>query len=247
MHLPSAITGFSPEWPAPASVRSFSTFRYGGVSLSPFDSFNLALHVGDDPRAVATNRADLQNGCGVQLQFIDQVHGIEVRDAVLCKREGEAADALQTDQRGLGLCILTADCLPVLFCNHDGTQVAAAHAGWRGLCAGILEATLATFRAPPSEVMAWLGPCIGPSAFEVGAVVRDAFSAVFLDDVSAFSPSKPGHWYADLRALAKARLTRAGVGGIFGVSSCTYSEPDRFFSYRRDARTGRMASLIWIE
>lgn len=237
--------GASPDWPAPPRVRALITTRQGGVSQPPFDSLNFGNHVGDAPKAVATNRARLIAHSGVPVRFLTQVHGVKVVDAARCEDE-ETADAAFVHQPGLAACILTADCLPVLFCTQDGTEVAAAHAGWRGLCAGVLEATLATFSAPPQAVMAWLGPCIGKAAFEVGEAVFTAFVSADEGAHTAFSPSRPGHWQADLQALAKRRLLRAGVTAVFGAPRCTYRDAASFFSYRREGQTGRMASLIWI-
>lgn len=239
------------DWPAPAQVAAFTTTRGGGVSASPFDSFNLAAHVGDDAALVAANRATLQRACpGLgAISWITQVHGAQVVDADAA-HEPEA-DAQWTDAQGLGCAVLTADCLPLLLCDFDGTVVAAAHAGWRGLAGGVVERTVATLPVSPSVLMAWLGPAIGPARFEVGEEVRAAFvdaapAAVAAATASAFSPAeRPGRWQADLYALTRLRLAAAGVTSVHGGGRCTYDESDRFYSYRRDRITGRMATLIY--
>lgn len=236
------------DWPAPPNIKALCTTRQGGVSLAPFDQLNLGDHVGDDPQAVSENRQLLLNSLSLvkPAQWLKQVHGVDVVEAC-SNQQIRQADACYTTEYGVGCVIMTADCLPVLFTNRSGNQVAAAHAGWRGLAAGVLEQTLSHFD-DPSEVMVWMGPAIGPDAFEVGQEVVDHF----VDDLDqshvAFKPS-PAHkerWMADIYQLARLRLNRAGVQQIFGGGLCTYSDADRFFSYRRQAKTGRMASLIWI-
>lgn len=245
-----------PDWPAPPSVRAVSTTRYidgsGGVSLPPFDAFNLAAHVGDAPDAVAANRAQLKQVLDVPAQprWLQQVHGaraVSLDDDAANHPEADASVASSPHQ----VCVvLSADCLPVLFCDQAGARVAAAHAGWRGLAAGVLEATLASLAVDPAEVLVWLGPAIGPQAFEVGAEVRQEFLAHDTQAAQAFSSSPtetdPPRWLADLYLLARQRLQRAGVLSIYGGGLCTFSDTRRFFSYRRDGRTGRMASLIWL-
>ncbi|GAA0790269.1 peptidoglycan editing factor PgeF [Marinobacterium sediminicola] len=236
-----------PEQPLAPGVQALTTTRDGGVSGAPWDSLNLGDHVGDDPAAVAENRQRLQTALGVsQPQWLTQVHGVQVVEA---QDDGvvREADACWTRQPGVVCAVMTADCLPVLFAAADGRCVAAAHAGWRGLLNGVLEATLAAFD-DPAQVNAWLGPAIGPAAFEVGPEVREAFLAVDADAELAFSPSPrhEGRWMADLYALARRRLQAAGVRTIRGGEHCTHDEHERFFSYRRDGQTGRMASLIWI-
>lgn len=235
-----------PQWPAPDRVRACTTTRTGGVSRGPWRGLNLAGHVDDDPAAVAENRARL----AVQLalpgdpRWLDQVHGTRV-----CRPGGEAgpADACFEDRPGHVCAVLTADCLPVLLCNAAATRVAAAHAGWRGLLAGVLEHAAAAFDDSPGELMAWLGPAIGPSAFEVGDEVRAAFLAEDPTDSLHFQAHGEGHWLADLYGLARARLARLGITMVSGGDLCTFSDPARFFSYRRDGITGRMASLIWLQ
>lgn len=234
-----------PDWPAPPNVHAVSTTRAGGVSAGPYASMNLGLHVGDSPDAVLENRARLCAGLPAEPLWLDQVHGVEVRDAG-CERgpvRGDAAVAMRPD----AVCgVMTADCLPVLLCDDAGSVVAAAHAGWRGLAAGVLEATVARMEVPPSVLIAWLGPAIGPRAFEVGEEVRRQFVDQEASAGRAFRAGRDGKWMADLFMLASARLERLGVTRVFGGTLCTYSDPQRFFSYRRDGTTGRMMSVVWI-
>jgi YfiH family protein len=237
-----------PRWPASPTVRAAITTRTGGVSTAPWDGLNLAGHVGDDPRDVAENRRRLRDALHLPAEpcWLEQVHGCEVVTA----GDGPAAcpaDASVADQPGRVCAVLTADCLPVLFCDRAGRWVAAAHAGWRGLAAGVLERTVARAPVPPAEVMAWLGPAIGPAAFEVGTEVRTTFVAADAGATDCFAPSPAGRWLADLSALARRRLTAAGVGWIGGDGECTYSDARRYYSYRRDGVTGRMASLVWLD
>jgi len=236
-----------PAWPAPANVRAAVTTRHGGVSLPPYDSLNLGDHVGDAPAAVAENRRRLVEALRLPAEphWLAQVHGTCALDAAMLG-VGCEADAAHTALPGVVCAVLTADCLPVLLCDRNGTQVAAVHAGWRGLLNGVIEQCIAAMGGE-GELLAWLGPAIGPHAFEVGEEVR----AAFVDDapaaVHAFVPSPGGRWLADIYTLARQRLHRAGVDAIYGGEHCTFSEPERFYSYRRDGRTGRMASLIWLE
>lgn len=243
-----------PDWPAPRNVHAVVTTRAGGVSAPPWDSLNLGMHVGDDPAHVRSNRERLlQSLQGIAAcaspQWLNQVHGICVveaePDAVRRVMHVPDADAVTTTKPGLPCVVMTADCLPVFFCDRRGDRVAVAHAGWRGLCDGILEATLQSF-PDPSQVMAWLGPAIGPDAFEVGSEVRAAFLAQNPQAAGAFRASpNAGRWLANIYGLARLRLERAGVGAIYGGGLCTVRDPARFFSYRRDGQTGRMASVIW--
>jgi YfiH family protein len=237
-----------PDWPAPENIRAVITTRSGGVSQPPYDRLNLAEHVGDDPKAVAANRSLLRRELGLAREplWLEQVHGCGVADGDVIAA-GCRADAATATRPGRVCAVLTADCLPLLLCNRDGSRVAAVHAGWRGLAGGVIEAALARFEEPAEALLVWLGPAIGPQAFEVGPEVREAFLAREPADAGAFVPNRPGHWLADLYALARNRLQRAGVGFVGGGDSCTVSEPERFFSYRRDGATGRMASLIWID
>lgn len=236
-----------PEWPAPSRVRAVATTRLGGVSRPPFDTLNLGAHVGDDPQAVAANRARLAAALALPEapRWLDQVHGSAVAEAggVVSRCE---ADASHTAAPGVVCAVLTADCLPVLLCDRAGTRVAAAHGGWRGLAGGVLEAAVAAMGVPGQDLLAWLGPAIGPGAFEVGGEVREAFLAADPGAEGAFRPSAGGRWLADLYELARRRLARCGVSGVYGGGFCTYRDRERFYSYRRDGRTGRMASLIWL-
>lgn len=235
-----------PDWPAPANIHAVVTTRAGGVSLPPWDGLNLATHVGDDPAAVAENRRLLREGLKLPSEplWLEQVHGAVVCDEP-APAEGRCADAGYSDQPGVVLAVLTADCLPVFLASIDGQEIAVAHAGWRGLEAGVLEATLDRFAAPAREIIAWLGPVIGPGAFEVGDEVRAVFVAHDPHAAAAFRPARPGHWLADLDLLARQRLAARGLASVHGGDLCTVSDPARFYSYRRDGVTGRMASLIW--
>lgn len=242
-----------PQWPAPAHVRAATSTRCGGVSREPFDSLNVAGHVGDEAVSVATNRQRLAEALLLQENphWLSQVHGIgvvELDDGSIGLPE---ADASTTQEPGCVCAVLTADCLPVLFCDRAGTQVAAAHAGWRGLAAGVLESTVDAMDVPGDETLAWLGPAIGPQAFEVGEEVYRAFVERNPEASSAFVPStntdKKGHWFADLYQLARIRLNNAGVTSIYGGGFCTFEDQERFYSFRREGETGRMASLIWLE
>lgn len=237
----------TPDWPTPASVNALSTTRQGGVSTGVYASLNLGSHVGDVIAAVEQNRDLLQQQAMLPATpaWLNQVHGTSVLD--LSKWQGElvTADAAVSQHSGKVCLVMTADCLPVLFCNVQGTQVAAAHAGWRGLCDGVLEQTLAHF-ANPADVMVWFGPAIGPGQFEVGAEVRAAFMQKNAGANLAFVPQGNGKYLANIYLLARQRLLAAGVTRFYGGEHCTFSEPERFFSYRRDGQTGRMASCIWL-
>lgn len=236
-----------PDWPAPANVRCASTTRDGGVSQSPYDSFNLAEHVGDVADAVAQNRARLKRQLKLPSEplWLEQVHGRQVVTAGVAGLL-PAADASVARQPGQVCVVMTADCLPVLFCDRAGTVVAAAHAGWRGLAAGVLEATMAAMAVNPGQVLAWLGPAIGAQAFEVGDEVRAVFTQAHGHAADAFAARPNGRWLADIHALARMRLQAAGVGAVYGGGWCTFSEPQRFYSFRREPVTGRMASLVWL-
>jgi len=246
------LSPISPHWPAPPGVVALATTRQGGVSTAPFDSLNLGLHVGDGPRAVHVNRQRLATRLGPAITpvWLEQVHGTKVVEA----RGGVAparADALFSREPGVACCVLTADCLPVLFCSARGDCVAAAHAGWRGLAAGVLEATVDAIGIPGARLLAWLGPAIGPGAFEVGAEVRQAFveraegRGRFLTE-RCFRPlaHRDGQYLADLYQLARLRLSRVGVTAVYGGGLCTVADAARFYSYRRDGTTGRMVSLV---
>ncbi|MFA7293575.1 MAG: peptidoglycan editing factor PgeF [Rhodocyclaceae bacterium] len=238
---------YVPDWPLPAGVHALQTTRCGGVSRAPWNSFNLGDHVGDRAEDVAANRALLALVLPAQPCWLQQVHGVAVFDAdtAIEATPGPQADAVFSRQSGRVCAVMTADCLPVLFCERNGGVVAAAHAGWRGLRAGVLEATLAAMRVAPAQVMAWLGPAIGPAAFEVGAEVRQAFVGDDAAAAAAFVAGTDGRYFADLYLLARQRLQRAGVTAIHGGNACTLLDAERYFSYRRDGVTGRMATLIW--
>ncbi len=234
-----------PDWPAPARVKSLMTTRAGGVSHAPWASLNLGDHVGDDPAHVAANRARLHRHLPAEPGWLAQVHSARVVE--LGREPNPEADASFTRTPGQVCAVLTADCLPVLFCDRAGSVVAAAHAGWRGLANGVLEATVAAMQVPPGDILAWMGAAIGPQAFEVGDEVREAFIAQHAEAAAAFVPHAPGKWLADIYRLARIRLDHAGVQAIYGGGRCTFSESETFYSYRRDGVTGRMASVIWLE
>lgn len=234
-----------PDWPAPANVRALCTTRHGGVSAGAYASLNLGDHVGDDPLAVARNRALLREHLPAEPLWLKQVHGTAVAAAsnACGAPEADAGIARRTNE----ICaVLTADCLPVLLCDRAGTVVGAAHAGWRGLAAGVIARTIAAMDTDPAALLAWLGPAIGASAFEVGDEVRAAFLDQDGAAASAFVAHAPGKWLADIYQLARLRLAHSGVTPVYGGGFCTFHERERFFSYRRDRCTGRMASLIWL-
>jgi YfiH family protein len=232
-----------PGWPAPENVRAFTTTRQGGTSTGAWSGFNLGARCGDDPDHVAHNRAILNRALPSPVQWPHQVHGTRVL-ALSDGFSGEPeADAVVTFQPGRVCAVLTADCLPVFFCNRKGDRAGVAHAGWRGLADGVLQATVDALDEDPSELLAWLGPAIGPGAYEVGAELAGAFAAEF---PSGFTPHGE-RYLLDLYALARLKLAAAGVESVGGGGFCTFTESDRFFSYRRDGVTGRMASLIWLE
>ena len=240
-----------PEWPAPERVGALVTTRSGGVSAGPYASMNLGRRTDDDAAAQAENRRRLEAFLPGPPAWLDQVHGAAVarlgRDAFA--QALPAADAAVTAERGVVCAVLVADCLPVLFADRAGTAVGIAHAGWRGLAAGVLEATIAELAAlgvDRADLVAWLGPAIGPAAFEVGADVRDAFRAVDPGADEFFVPHRPGKWHADLCGLARRRLAHGGVAHVCGGGFCTFGDAARFFSYRRERRSGRMAAAVWL-
>ncbi len=243
------------DWPAPPGVHAFTTLRYGiGASRPPFDTFNLGNFTavdGDGPATVDRNRALLIEHARLPSapRWLKQVHGVEVmrHEASPVPDEEPMADASVTSTPGVVLAILTADCLPVVFAADDGREVAATHAGWRGLAAGVLEATVAAMRTPAGRVVAWLGPAAGPQAYEIGEDVYRAFVDRDPAAAVAFAATRPGHWRVDLYVLARMRLSQAGVTRVHGGGLCTISDPQRFFSHRRDARTGRLATLVWFD
>ena len=259
-----------PDWPAPPRVCALCTTRQGGVSQPPWSSFNLGRLVGDDPAAVRANWAALGQAMGARAVYLRQIHGTAVQTLAPDTPDGIEADACTTQAVGVACIAMAADCLPVLFTNASGTRVAAAHAGWRGLAGGVLEAALGSFWPPALDhqalaaikkeadgtVIAWLGPCIGPTAFEVGAEVREAFCAHDPHSARCFAPgAAPGKFMADLAGLARQRLRAAGVSALYGNDStaawCTVGNPSRFFSHRRDTAllgtSGRMAACVWID
>ena len=246
----SAIATLNPHWPnAPDNIGALSTLRGGGVSVAPYDSFNLALHVGDDAATVLQNRALLKNLLPAEPAWLTQVHGNLVVDAASVQG-APAADASFTNQAGVVCAIMTADCMAVLLRDRRGSVVGAAHAGWRGLAGGVLDNTIKAMRqAGADEVLAWLGPAIGPQHFEVGDDVRAAFAHLGAQADAAFKSiaGKPGKYLADLPRLARLTLAAAGVAHVTGGDYCTVSDAHRFYSFRRDQVTGRMASLIWLK
>ena len=244
-----------PEWPAPPGVRAAFALRSGGVSAPPFDSLNLGAHVGDEAEAVAENRRRLRTQLRLPEEpvWMEQVHGIDVLDLDALAHGGAArgvvsADAALTRRAGRICTVQVADCLPVLLAARDGSAVAAAHAGWRGLAGGVLEATVQALAVEPGQLIGWLGPGIGAAHFEVGEDVRRAFvTHDAAAAAAAFTSNQRGRWQCNLAALARARLAALGVAAVFGGEWCTYADAARFFSYRRDGRCGRMAALIWRE
>ena len=238
----SAVPGFAPDWPAPPNVRACVTER---GSAGRYGTLNLALHVGDDADAVAANRARLRAALDLRSEprWLEQVHGTRVVD--LDRESGVQADAAVTREPGVVCVVMTADCLPVLLCDREGNQVGVAHAGWRGLLSGVLPAAVAAFGSKPHDLLAWLGPAIGQAAYEVGAEVRDAFVARSPAADRRFLRNARGRWQADLYGLARDSLGAAGVESVHGGGFCTYTQAERFFSHRREAPCGRMATLIW--
>ncbi|AFU18649.1 peptidoglycan editing factor PgeF [Actinobacillus suis] len=242
------MKNITPNWHAPEHIRAFTTVRIGGVSQVPFDSFNLGDHVGDNPKDVQQNRQLLVEQFGLPHfpLFLTQTHSTRV---IRLPYDGDnlEADAVYTDQPNQVCLVMTADCLPVLFYSKDGKEVAAAHAGWRGLCDGVLENTVAKFACSPAEICAWLGPAIGPTKFQVGKEVIEQFCAFDPQAELAFiaDPTTSGKFLGNLYQIARQRLNKLGITEISGGEHCTFTEQERFFSYRRDKQTGRMASLIW--
>ncbi|MDD2915530.1 MAG: peptidoglycan editing factor PgeF [Gallionella sp.] len=243
-----------PDWPAPAQVKAIQTTRQGGVSVAPYDNLNLGSHVGDNPLGVARNRMLLNTLLPSEPVWLEQVHGTLVANADMASCLPRA-DACIARQRGSVCVVMTADCLPVLLCDIQGTVVAAAHAGWKGLAAGVIEATVQTMEVAPQNLIAWLGPAIGREAFEVGEEVRAVFVEYDLQAASAFTPSplmgegggEGEKWLADIYALARLRMNTLGITQIYGGGYCTYREREQFFSYRRDGVTGRMGTFVWLE
>jgi len=241
-----------PDWPAPKNVHTLQTMRSGGCSAAHYNSLNLGDHVGDSPLAVSRNRMLLSALLPSEPVWLKQVHGTTVVNAAqaMCWPE---ADACVSSRAGAVCVVMTADCLPVLLCDEQGSVVGAAHAGWRGLCDGVIEQTVRAMNASPQTLMAWLGPAIGPQAFEVGEEVRAAFIAIHGEATAAFTPyplpfaGEGKKWHADIYQLARLRLNALGITRIYGGGLCTHTDSTRFFSYRRDGATGRMGTFIWSE
>ena len=236
-----------PRWPAPPNIGACCTTRQGGTSRAPYDSFNLALHVGDDGDRVAHNRRLLRQRLALPDEpgWINQTHGTRV---VVLEDESERdADAAITRQAGRVAVVMTADCLPILLCNRDGSEVAAVHAGWRGLQAGVIQSALAAMRSSNDSLMAWIGPAISQAAFEVGDEVHAAFTDADAAASDYFEANRPGHWLCDLAGLGQRVLEQQGVTRVIRDSHCSHGDRDLFYSYRRDGATGRMAALIWIK
>lgn len=233
------------DWPASARVRAGCTTRLDGVSQGPYASLNLALHVNDEPQDVLANRRSLREYLALpdEPRWLNQVHGCAVRSDTA---ELHDADACLSRQPGAVCAVLTADCLPVLLSDRNGSVVAAVHAGWRGLLAGIISKTVAQLAVPAGEVLVWLGPAIGPRAFEVGNEVRAQFLSRSADYTAAYTPATDGKWLMDIYQAARIELLQQGIEGVYGGQFCTYADSTRFYSYRRDGQTGRMASLIWL-
>ncbi|MFV1996873.1 MAG: peptidoglycan editing factor PgeF [Acidiferrobacterales bacterium] len=237
-----------PDWPAPATVRALTSTREGGVSLPPYASFNLARHVGDDPRHVDQNRSLLLQQLDLpgEPRWLEQVHGTALLNLDQNGTRNEA-DGSFSRLANRVCAVMTADCMPVLMCSSAGDRVAALHAGWRGLAAGILRKGVAAMAVEESQLLVWLGPAIGSKNFEVGEEVYRAFITQFSGAEKAFESAGAGHWYADLYLLARMQLRSLGVDQVFGGEFCTYTDTQRFYSYRRNGATGRMASLIWLQ
>jgi polyphenol oxidase len=248
MPLPSGW--LVPDWPAPGRVHAVCTTRAGGVSRGPYESLNLGDHVGDAPEAAAENRATLAAAISARPVFLQQVHGRHAIELDASTPDGTEADGCFTREAGVACTIMVADCLPVLFTSEDGGVVAAAHAGWRGLAGGVLENVVESIGVEPQALLAWLGPCIGPTAFEVGGEVKAAFEAHDAGAASLFTPLADGKWLANLPGLARRRLQALGITRVYGNDGsrawCTVSNPSKFFSHRRDRVSGRFAASIWL-
>ncbi|MBT8128251.1 MAG: peptidoglycan editing factor PgeF [Gammaproteobacteria bacterium] len=237
-----------PEWPAPANVHALTTLRKGGYSTGPYTSFNLALHSDDDPIAVQKNRELLRSYFELPAEpiWLQQVHSNQLIEAVSTVVDTQA-DGCWSRTPGYVCAVMTADCLPVLICDRSGTKVAAAHAGWRGLYAGVITNAVNILRSDPAELVVWLGPAIGPLAFEVGLEVMQSFTTRDQANTLAFRQVDDSHWLCDIYQLAKIELAALGVTAVYGGDECSYADEQRFYSYRRDGITGRMASVIWLE
>jgi polyphenol oxidase len=245
----NGLDWITPNWPAPAGVRALSTLRTGGVSVGHYASLNLATHVGDESDAVIRNRESLKASANLPAEpiWLEQVHGNVVCHVTGPVASTPTADACVTRVKQQICTILTADCLPVIFCDLDGTAVGAAHAGWRGLAGGVLSETLREMGCSPERVIAWMGPAIEQSAFEVGDEVREQFIGRAPQHADAFAKNERGRWQADIYALARRELEALNVAGVYGGEFNVYADAERFYSYRRDKQTGRMATMVWIE
>ncbi len=231
------------DWPAPANVQAFTTTKMGGFSKDAWSSMNLGQRCGDKPAAVQRNREKLVSQLPAAPKWLQQVHGRRVLTHSLVGSETPKADAMVSFSPGQVCAILTADCLPVLFCNRAGNRIAAAHAGWRGLAQGVLQAAAKQMDEAPGEIMAWLGPAIGPKVYQVGEDVRQAFA----QEHGIYFRKNGDRWSLDLCGVARRMLTQLGIAAVYGGHFCTFSDSERFFSFRRDGVTGRMASVIWLE
>jgi len=238
-------TWIQPDWPAPSPVKALSTSRHGGFSDGPWASLNLGVRGGDDADTVRRNRQRLAAELPAEPCWLHQVHGTHVvrHSGAVSSGSEPAADAIVAFAPGQVCAVLAADCLPVLFCDRAGSRVAAAHAGWRGLAAGVLESAVASLECEPGQLMAWLGPAIGPQVYEVG----DEVAAAFPREREAALKRHGERWLLDLYMAARLKLAAAGIAAVYGGGFCTFSEAERFYSFRRDGETGRMASLIWLE
>ena len=236
-----------PPWPAPPNVKAYSTTRIGGVSQGPYSSLNLAHHVDDNPDHVKENREIIKNTIPLpdQPHWLTQIHSNRVLLADNVQKYAPG-DGTYTHTPNVVCAVLAADCLPILICNHHGTAVAALHGGWRGLADGIIENGIRAMGIPEHQLMAWLGPAIGPKYFEVGPEVKDRFVAMDPNTTKAFTATNSGKYLANIYLIAQVRLNHFGIREIYGGNYCTYSEQERFYSYRRDGATGRMASMIYI-
>lgn len=245
---PARVSCIEAEWPAPSWVRAVTTTRRGGTGAPPFAGLNLADHVGDRPEVVASNRSLLKECLRLpnEPHWLDQRHGTTIVRSPFTPTNSKA-DGACTEQAGIVCAVLTADCVPVLLCDHEGTCVAAVHAGWRGLLSGVVQSALLTLQRPGDQILAWLGPAIGPQSYEVGADVRKAFLTTINTASEVFVPHRPGYWLTDLYGLVRHHLWQHGISKIYGGSYCTFSDPENFFSHQRDGTTGRMASLIWLD
>lgn len=243
------VSVIKPNWPAPDNVQAYTSTRQGGFSEAPYDGFNMGVKTGDDPKVVAKNRTLLQSKLQLPKAplWLIQTHSTDVIDIGKVRRKEASADASYCRRNNSVCCVLTADCLPILICNRQGTCIAAVHAGWRGLAEGVIEATLEELSLDPEDTLVWLGPAIGPTAFEVGSDVYHTFLAQDAQAKKAFKPLSNDKWLADIYHLARLRLYKYHINHIYGGDYCTYTDSEKFYSHRRDGKaSGRMASIIWL-